>query len=246
MLQIFDMHYTFGRAQALQAINVSVREQQITNIVGSNGAGKTTIMKCISGILRPSRGRIVFRDEPIHNLPPHAIVERGVVQVPEGRKLFPSLTVRENLEMGSMHSAAKARRKESYGYVYGLFPRLLEREDQKAGTLSGGEQQMVAFGRALMGLPKLLLLDEPSWGLAPLIVKEVLAAVKKISQQGGTILLVEQNVKASLALAQWTYVIENGHIVVEGRSTDVLANEQVIATYLGMKRNVGKEVGNEQ
>ncbi len=234
MLKIKDLNFHYGNSQALYGITLEMRAGFITIMVGSNGAGKSTLMRCISGILKPSGGEIILEDQSIEHLPPHAIVEKGVVQVPEGRKLFPSLTVQENLEMGSVHRKAKQKRAETIEYVYGLFPRLKERTTQLAQTLSGGEQQMLAFGRALMGLPRVLLLDEPSMGLAPLVVQAIFQAIKKIHAGGGTIFLVEQNLKASLSLAQWAYVIENGRIVLEGTSEQLLTDERTIKAYLGI------------
>jgi branched-chain amino acid transport system ATP-binding protein len=236
MLQIKNLDVYYGRAQALYGINIQVEEGKITNMVGSNGAGKTTLMRSISGVIKPHRGEILFNNQPIQHLPPHEIVERGLVQVPEGRKLFPSLTVQENLEMGSMHSHAKRRRTETLEHVYTMFPRLAERKAQLAETLSGGEQQMLAFGRALMGLPRVLLLDEPSLGLAPLIVQGIFSTIRNINEKGGTIFMVEQNLRASLALAHWTYVIENGRTVIEGTSEKLLSDEKTIKAYLGIHR----------
>jgi branched-chain amino acid transport system ATP-binding protein len=240
MLQVRNLDVYYGNVQALYEINIEAGKGKITNMVGANGSGKTTLMKCISGLLKPKRGLIIFEDEQVENLPPHKIVERGLVQVPEGRKLFPSLTIRENLEMGSIHERAKKRRAQSLEYVYNLFPRLLERRNQLAGTLSGGEQQMLAFGRALMSMPRVLLLDEPSLGLSPIIVKEIFRTVRKINSDGGTILLVEQNVRASLALADWNYVIETGRIVTEGKSKELLENEKVVKAYFGITKREGR------
>lgn len=236
MLKIQDLDFHFGKAQALHGVNMHIKRGQITLLVGSNGAGKSTLMRCISAIGRPSRGVILLEDHPINTLPPHKIVLRGVIQVPEGRKIFPSLTVEENLEMGSMHPEAKKKRKQTMEYVFELFPKLSERKTQTGETLSGGEQQMLAIGRALMGLPKVLLLDEPSMGLAPLIVQQVFDVLKKIHQTGGTIFLVEQNLRASLVLCHYAYVIENGKIVMEGTSQELLANEQTVKAYLGINK----------
>lgn len=238
MLQVNDVDVFYGHAQALHGINLKVRQGHITAMVGSNGAGKTTLMRCISGLIKPSRGTILFENKPIEKLSTHEIVRMGVIQVPEGRKLFKSLTIQENLEMGSTQPHAKAKRTESLKYVYQLFPRLEERKKQLAESLSGGEQQMLAFGRALMGLPKVLLLDEPSIGLAPLVVRAIFETIKKISAAGGTIFLVEQNLKASLKLAQWGYVIENGHKVLEGTSSQLLADEKTIKAYFGSEKNI--------
>jgi branched-chain amino acid transport system ATP-binding protein len=239
MLQVKEIDVYYGNVQALYGITIDARLGKITNLVGSNGAGKTTLMKCISGLLRPASGSIIFNDDAIEMLPPHKIVERGLVQVPEGRKLFPSLSIRENLELGSTHEHTKKKRRESLDYVFQLFPRLLERKNQLAGTLSGGEQQMLAFGRALMALPRVLLLDEPSLGLAPILVRDIFQTVKKINRDGGTILLVEQNVRASLALASWTYVMETGHIITQGRSEDLKGDERIAKAFLGMREKKG-------
>jgi branched-chain amino acid transport system ATP-binding protein len=233
MLQIKDLDVFYGRAQALHGINVQVLKGQITALVGANGAGKSTLMRCISGLVKNSRGSILLENDPIHKLRPHQIVRRGLIQVPEGRKLFPSLSVQENLEMGSMHPEAKQKRAETMEYVYNLLPRLSERSKQITGTLSGGEQQMVAFGRALMGLPRVLIMDEPSIGLAPLVVKEMYDTVKKLHDSGATIFLVEQNLRASLKLAHRGYVIENGKIMLEGTSQELLSDERTVKAYFG-------------
>jgi len=202
--------------------------------VGANGAGKTTMLRAISGLMRPRAGQIFLDGVRLDTLPSHAIVEHGVVQVPEGRKIFPSLTVLENLEMGSYISAAKARRREGLEQVFALFPRLKEREGQAAGTMSGGEQQMLAIGRALMARPRVLMLDEPSLGLAPIIVKEIFRIIGEINQLGTTVLLVEQNTRQALALSGRGYVLENGRVVLEGSGADLLGNEHVKRAYLGM------------
>lgn len=240
MLQVKNLDVYYGNVQALYGINIKAEKGKITNMVGANGSGKTTLMKCISGLLKPERGSITLDEEQVEGLLPHEIVDRGLVQVPEGRKLFPSLTVGENLEMGSIHERAKKRRGESLEYVYNLFPRLLERKNQLAGTLSGGEQQMLAFGRALMSMPRVLLLDEPSLGLSPIIVREIFKTVRKINSDGGSILLVEQNVRASLALADWNYVIETGRIVTQGNSKELLENEKIVKAYFGISKREGR------
>jgi branched-chain amino acid transport system ATP-binding protein len=203
-------------------------------VVGANGAGKTTMLRAISGLMRPRAGQILFDGERLDSLPSHAIVERGVVQVPEGRKIFPSLTVLENLELGSYVAAAKARRREGLEQVFGFFPRLKERERQAAGTMSGGEQQMLAIGRALMARPRLLMLDEPSLGLAPIIVKEIFRIIGEINRSGTTVLLVEQNTRQALVLSRRGYVLENGRVVLEGSGAELLGNEHVKRAYLGM------------
>jgi branched-chain amino acid transport system ATP-binding protein len=245
MLKIQNLDFHFGKAQALNGLNLRIQKGQITLLVGSNGAGKSTLMRCISGIRQASQGKIIFEGESIGLLPPHEIVRRGIIQVPEGRKIFPSLTVEENLAMGSMHPEAKKKRKQSMDYVFDLFPRLKERRNQIGETLSGGEQQMLAIGRALMGLPRVLLLDEPSMGLAPIIVQQVFDVLRKIHQSGGTIFLVEQNLKASLALCHYAYVIENGRIVLEGTGQELMSNEQTVKAYLGIHKKNEKEVRHE-
>jgi branched-chain amino acid transport system ATP-binding protein len=240
MLKIQDLNFHFGKAQALNNINMAVKRGQITIMVGSNGAGKSTIMRCISGIIRATSGEILLEDRPITTLSSNEIVRKGVIQVPEGRKIFPSLTVDENLDMGSMHSEAKRKRGQTKEYVFALFSRLKDRRNQVGETLSGGEQQMLAIGRALMGLPKVLLLDEPSMGLAPLIVQQVFEVLKKINLSGGTIFLVEQNMRASLSLCHYAYVIENGNIVLEGTGKELLSNERTVKAYLGIQKTKQK------
>ena len=233
MLQIKELDFHYGSAQALYDLNMEMRAGRITIMVGSNGAGKSTLMRCISGIIKPSRGQILLEGQPIQELAPHEIVERGLLQVPEGRKLFPSLTVQENLEMGSVHPQAKRKRSETLGYVYSLFPRLLERKDQLAQTLSGGEQQMLAMGRALMARPELLLLDEPSLGLAPQVIELIFETIEKINREGTTILLVEQNAQLALETSRYAYVLETGSILLEGEASKVLSDPRVKEAYLG-------------
>jgi branched-chain amino acid transport system ATP-binding protein len=211
-----------------------VEPGETVSVVGANGAGKTTMLRTISALLRPRRGEVRFEGERIDRLPCHRVVERGVVHVPEGRKIFPSLTVRENLELGSYTRAAKARRAESLERVLALFPRLRERATQAAGTLSGGEQQMLAIGRALMTLPKLLMLDEPSLGLAPLVVQEIFHTIGAINRAGTTVLLVEQNTRQALALSRRGYVLENGRVALVGSGAELLGNEHVRKAYLGL------------
>ena len=233
MLKIINLDVYYGRAQALHKINIEVPKGEITCLVGANGAGKSTLLRCVSGIIKSAKGDILLENDSIAKLRPHQIVRQGVVQIPEGRKLFPRLTVQENLEMGSVHSKAKKKRKENLNIVYDLLPRLVERKNQLVGNLSGGEQQMVAFGRAIMGIPRVLIMDEPSIGLAPLIVKEIYGTVKKLNQAGATIFLVEQNLRASLNLAHQGYVIENGKVVLEGTSKELLEDKRTIKAYLG-------------
>lgn len=216
MLNVQGINTFYFSVQVLRDVSFQIQQGDVVSIVGANGAGKTTMIKTISGILSPHSGSILFLEERIDRLPPNKIVERGVIQIPEGRKLFQPLTVLENLQLGGFHRSAKIKRAETIEKVFAIFPRLKERVNQLAGTLSGGEQQMLAIGRGLMSLPKLLMLDEPSLGLAPLLVKEIFQVVTGINRQGTTILLVEQNIKQSLALANRGYVLENGRIVLSG------------------------------
>jgi branched-chain amino acid transport system ATP-binding protein len=216
-------------------VTLAVEPGEILSVVGANGAGKTTMLRTISGLLRPHGGQILFDGERLDLLPSHAIVARGVVQVPEGRKIFPTLTVRENLELGSYSAKARASRARSLERVLALFPRLAERARQTAGTLSGGEQQMLAIGRALMALPTLLMLDEPSLGLAPKIVQEIFAILVQVNRAGTTVMLVEQNTRQALALSRRGYVLENGRVVLTGTGGELLDNEHVRRAYLGMR-----------
>ena len=234
LLELRDVEVAYGDLPALRGVSVSVEAGETLSVVGANGAGKTTMLRAISGLLRPRAGQILLDGVHLDTLPSHAIVEHGVVQVPEGRKIFPSLTVLENLEMGSYISAAKARRREGLAQVFALFPRLEERVSQAAGTMSGGEQQMLAIGRALMARPRVLMLDEPSLGLAPIIVTEIFRIIGEISQLGTTVLLVEQNTRQALALSRRGYVLENGRVVLEGSGAELLGNEHVKRAYLGM------------
>jgi len=234
LLELRAVEVAYGDLPALRGVSLSVEAGETLSVVGANGAGKTTMLRAISGLMRPRAGQIFLDGVRLDTLPSHAIVEHGVVQVPEGRKTFPSLTVLENLEMGSYISAAKARRREGLEQVFALFPRLKEREGQAAGTMSGGEQQMRAIGRALMARPRVLMLDEPSLGLAPIIVKEIFRIIGEINQLGTTVLLVEQNTRQALALSRRGYVLENGRVVLEGSGADLLGNEHVKRAYLGM------------
>jgi branched-chain amino acid transport system ATP-binding protein len=234
LLELRGIEVAYGDLPALRGVSVSVEAGETLSVVGANGAGKTTMLRAISGLLRPRAGQILLDGVRLDTLPSHAIVEHGLVQVPEGRKIFPSLTVLENLEMGSYIAAAKARRREGLAQVFALFPRLAERRGQAAGTMSGGEQQMLAIGRALMARPRVLMLDEPSLGLAPIIVKEIFRIIGEINQLGTTVLLVEQNTRQALALSRRGYVLENGRVVLEGSGADLLGNEHVKRAYLGM------------
>jgi branched-chain amino acid transport system ATP-binding protein len=223
-----------GDLPALTAVDLVIEAGEILSVVGANGAGKTTMLRAISGLLRPRAGEILLDGVRLDRLPSHAVVERGVVQVPEGRKIFPSLTVLENLELGSYVRAARAHRRESLERVLALFPILAERRGQAAGNMSGGQQQMLAIGRALMARPRLLMLDEPSLGLAPKIVQEIFRIIGEINRAGTTVLLVEQNTRQALALAGRGYVLENGRVVLVGSGQELLGNEYVRRAYLGL------------
>jgi branched-chain amino acid transport system ATP-binding protein len=211
-----------------------VNEGEIVALVGSNGSGKSTTLKTISGLLSPANGSIMFEDQQLNLIPANKIIEHGVAHVPEGRRLFPEMTVRENLIMGSLAPQAKAKRNETMEWVFGLFPRLREREKQLAGTLSGGEQQMVAVGRGLMALPKLIMFDEPSLGLAPILVADIFRIIKRINKEGVTVLVTEQNTKQSLETSDRGYVLENGRVVLSGTGQELLDNEHVKQAYLGI------------
>ncbi len=232
MLEVEDLHVSYNAIQVLKGISFSVAQGEIVTLLGANGAGKTTTLKTISGLLKPRRGNIDLAGKAIAGLEPHEIVRLGVAHVPEGRKIFPRLTVLENLKTG-----AYSRRTSSIGgdldHVFALFPRLKERRRQIAGTLSGGEQQMLAIGRGLMARPKLLLLDEPSMGLAPIVVEQIFDTVQSINREGVTILLVEQNAAIALAVSHRGYVLETGSILLEGRAGDLTNNDLVRQAYLG-------------
>jgi branched-chain amino acid transport system ATP-binding protein len=230
----------YGDLQALRGVDFQVAGGEIVSVVGSNGAGKTTALRMVSGVLPPARGRVEFDGVDITRAPPPRIVEMGVSHVPEGRQLFPTLTVRENLEMGAQFPRARGRRARTMEQVFAYFPRLAERTDQKAGTLSGGEQQMVAIGRGLMSLPRLLMLDEPSLGLAPLIVRKIFEIIELINREGTAILLIEQNVKHALGLSNRGYVLENGEVVMSGPSAELAADPSVRETYLGLASEAGR------
>jgi len=234
LLALSSLDVAYGDLPALSGVSLAVEAGETLSVVGANGSGKTTMLRTISGLLRPRRGEVRFEGERIDRLPCHRVVERGVVHVPEGRKVFPSLAVRENLELGSYTRAARAHRADSLERVFALFPRLRERAGQAAGTLSGGEQQMLAIGRALMARPKLLMLDEPSLGLAPLIVTEIFRTIDAINRAGVTVLLVEQNTRQALALSRRGYVLENGRVVLVGTGAELPGNEHVKRAYLGM------------
>lgn len=234
MLTLENTNVFYGDLQAIQDVSFQVNEGETVVIVGSNGAGKTTTLRTISGLMHPRSGSILFLGGRIDQLPPHEIVKRGIAQIPEGRHLWPYMTVLENLETGAYMPDAATKMDESLLWVFELFPRLKERQNQLAGTLSGGEQQMLAVGRGLMSRPKLLMLDEPSLGLAPKLMLTVFEIVKTINEQGVTILLVEQNVRHALQLADRGYVLETGRIVIEGSGEELIENEHVKRSYLGM------------
>jgi branched-chain amino acid transport system ATP-binding protein len=234
MLRVENVNAGYGDIQVLWDVSFHVGEREFVVLVGANGAGKTTIMKTISSLIRPTQGRIRFRDQDLDQVPPYRISDMGIAHVPEGRQIFPEMTVRENLELGSLGLRAKQKRKQTMDWVLDLFPILLQRETQLAGTLSGGEQQMLAIGRGLMSLPKMVLFDEPSLGLAPLITQEVFRLAKQIHEEGMTILMVEQNVKQTLAICDRAYVLENGRIVMEGKGRELLENEDVKRSFLGV------------
>jgi branched-chain amino acid transport system ATP-binding protein len=234
MLSIHHIDVFYGDVQVLWGVSLKVESRELAALVGANGAGKSTTLNTISAVLRPSSGSIEFDGERIDHAPASRVVQVGISQVPEGRRLFPEMSVLENLEVGSYLAEAKKRRKETLDWVFSIFPVLQERRGQLAGTLSGGEQQMVAVGRGMMARPKLLMLDEPSLGLAPLLVREVFKVIERVNSEGVTILLVEQNVKHTLSVATRAYVLENGRIVMEGKGKDLLDNEHVKKAYLGI------------
>jgi branched-chain amino acid transport system ATP-binding protein len=233
MLEVEKINVFYDDAQALWDISFNVNNTEIVTLVGSNGSGKSTSLKAISGLVPPSSGQIRLEGARIDRVPAHKIVEMGIAQIPEGRRLWPGLSVLENLELGAYTKGARAVREESLAYVFKLFPRLHERRMQLAGTLSGGEQQMLAIGRGLLSKPKLLILDEPSLGLAPFLVDEVFETIQKINREGTTILLVEQNVNYGLAISNRGYVLETGRIVLSGSGKELLADEHVKTAYLG-------------
>jgi len=235
MLEIRELDLFYGEAQALDRVSLAVAAREIVAIVGSNGAGKTSLIHAIFGMARPSRGSIAFEGREIAGMPSHRICDLGIGQVAEGRQIFPTLSVIENLEMGAVVPRARAGARKALERVYALFPRLAERRRQSAGTLSGGEQQMLAIGRCLMGAPKLILFDEPSLGLAPVVVAEMFRVIERLNREDGlTVVLVEQNVAQSLRLAHRGYVLETGRIVLDGTGADLLANDGVRQAYVGI------------
>lgn len=233
MLKVNSIDVYYGNIQALKGVSMEVNEGEIVTLIGANGAGKSTLLKTISGLLKPKNGTIVYNGQNISGSPVQSIVKRGIIHVPEGRRVFGEMTVEENLELGAFIRRDKAGIKQDLQLVYVLFPRLYERRKQQAGTLSGGEQQMLAIGRGLMAKPKLLLLDEPSMGLAPLLVKTIFKIIQEINQSGTTILLVEQNAHMALSIADRAYVIETGKVVTTGSAAELQASTQIKEAYLG-------------
>jgi branched-chain amino acid transport system ATP-binding protein len=233
MLRVDNLEVAYGNIKAIKGISLEVNQGEIVTLIGSNGAGKSTTLRAISGILKPRGGSITFNGERIDGVEGHEIVAKGICQSPEGRRIFPRMTVDENLDLGAFLRNDKAAIAADRQRVLELFPRLQERIDQKAGTMSGGEQQMLAVGRALMGSPKLLLLDEPSMGLAPVLVDMIFETIEKINKQGTTILLVEQNALAALNVADRAYVLESGSIKMSGKAKDLISNDEVTKAYLG-------------
>jgi len=233
MLKVDNINAYYGDLQALWGVSLHINEGELVALVGPNGAGKTTTLKVITGLLKLASGKVGFFDNDISKETAHKIVELGISQVPEGGRIFAGMSVLENLELGAFVPEARKFKDQSLEWVYKIFPRLEERQTQQAGTLSGGERQMLAIGRALMSKPKLLMLDEPSFGLAPILVQQMFEMIDEINNQGVTVLLVEQNVRAALELAQRAYVIENGRIVGEGKGDDLLSFESIRSAYLG-------------
>lgn len=233
MLEIKDLEVYYGMIQAIKGISFEVNEGEVIALIGANGAGKTTILHTISGLIAPKKGSITFEGQEITKIPAHKIVENGLAQVPEGRRVFPSLSVLQNLKLGAYTRKDKKEIDDTLKRIYERFPRLEERKNQPAGTLSGGEQQMLAMGRALMSKPRIILMDEPSMGLSPIFVNEIFDIIKQVSASGTTVLLVEQNAKKALSIADRGYVLETGKIVKEGKASDLLNDEAVKKAYLG-------------
>ncbi|MBS4212499.1 MULTISPECIES: ABC transporter ATP-binding protein [Neobacillus] len=233
MLKVNDINVYYGNIHALKGVSLDINQGEIVTLIGANGAGKSTLLKTLSGLLKPKTGEIVFEGEHVAGKVPQLIVKRGISQVPEGRRVFANMSVEENLELGAFLRKDKKGIQEDFEKIYQLFPRLLERKKQLSGTLSGGEQQMLAMGRALMARPRLLLLDEPSMGLAPLLVKTIFQIIEEINKTGTTILLVEQNANMALSIADRAYVIETGKIVASGLAEELSASDQIRKAYLG-------------
>jgi len=234
MLSVANLDLFYGDAQALDRVSLEVPRGEIVAIVGANGAGKSSLIRTIAGIERLSAGKIQFKDQVVSGREPHQICNLGIGQVAEGRQVFPSLSVEENLDMGGLLPRARAGARAKRDEIYAMFPRLAERKDQHAGTLSGGEQQMLAIGRCLMGNPELIMFDEPSLGLAPMVVQEVLQTIRALNAKGMTVLLVEQNVAVSLKISNHAYVLENGSVVMDGKGSDLLHDDRVRQAYLGL------------
>lgn len=233
MLEIKDLKVNYGMIQAIKGVSFHVEQGEIIALIGANGAGKTTILHTITGLLSPKEGHVFFEGTDITKIPAHKIVPMGMAHVPEGRRVFSNLTVLQNLKMGAYTRKDRAEVQKSLKKVYARFPRLEERQNQMAGTLSGGEQQMLAMGRALMSNPKIILMDEPSMGLSPIYVNEIFSIIEEVSKSGTTVLLVEQNAKKALSIADRAYVLETGNIVLEGKASDLLNNEDIKKAYLG-------------
>ena len=234
MLQAENIECGYGEVQVIWDVSVKVEEKQLVTIIGSNGSGKTTFLKALMGVIPVLNGKVIFKGEDITKIPTHSRVERGMVMVPEGRLIFPNMTVLENLEMGAYTKRAEKKKEEQLEHVFNLFPRLKERLEQKAGTLSGGEQQMLAIARGLMAVPDLLIMDEPSLGLAPKLALEIFETIKKLKDDGITMLLVEQNVHLSLAIADYAYVLSEGRIKIEGPAKELEKSEEIKKAYLGL------------
>lgn len=234
MLSVRNADVSYGDVQVIWDVSFEVAQGEVVALIGANGAGKSTMLKTISGLLRPGKGEILFEGRPIHTVQPYNLIEFGIAHVPEGRRLFSDMTVEENLDMGALKGDAREKRDETRETVFEIFPKLRERRNQHAGTLSGGEQQMVAVGRGLMSLPRLLMFDEPSLGLAPILVNEIFKVIQRIRQDGVTVLIVEQNVRQTLAIADRAYVLERGRIAMEGTGESLLRDEKVKAAYLGV------------
>lgn len=233
MLEIKDLEVYYGVIQAIKGVSFEVNQGEVIALIGANGAGKTTILQTITGLLSPKNGSVIFEGKDITKIPAHKIVSLGMAHVPEGRRVFADLSVLENLKMGAFTRKDKNEISESLQKVYARFPRLEERKNQRAGTLSGGEQQMLAMGRALMSNPKIILMDEPSMGLSPILVNEIFDIIQSVSKSGTTVLLVEQNAKKALSIADRAYVLETGNIVLDGNANDLLNNDSIKKAYLG-------------
>lgn len=233
ILEVKDLEVYYGVIQAIKGVSFQVNQGEVIALIGANGAGKTTILHTVTGLLSPKRGSVVFEGKEITKVPAHKIVSMGMAHVPEGRRVFAELSVYENLKMGAYTRKDKKEIEESLANVYKRFPRLEERKNQMAGTLSGGEQQMLAMGRALMSKPKIILMDEPSMGLSPIMVNEIFDIIRAVSESGTTVLLVEQNAKKALSIADRAYVLETGNIVLEGKAEDLLENDSIKKAYLG-------------